>query len=161
MSQQDIHGFKELQDVLKKLPKRLQNKAIAGGLRASAQVLRKEAVARIGASKLSASGKKKLRRALKVSASASKMKRRGYVVGSVSMRMRQDQENDPFWWHWIDAGTAERKTKAGANRGKIEAQNFFKDAFDGAATVAVDVGTGRIMALALREIEKLKAKPQK
>lgn len=153
-----IEGFKELQDLLKKLPRRVQDRVLAGALRSGASVLRKEAVSRLMASSLKPDVKKRIRRAMKAKASRSKMIRRGFVVGSVQLEMTGDAKNDPYWWRWLDQGTEERYRKSGAPTGKIEGANIFRPAFDDSSSAATDVVTQRISALALREIEKMKAK---
>lgn len=156
-----IEGYKELNALLKKLPKRLQERAIAGGLRSAAAELAKEARKRITASDVSVSGKKKLRRAIKVKASRSKMRRQGYVLGSVQMVMTGDKEADAYWWRWIDEGTAERQRKSGGATGAVRARKIFRPAFEASSAAASTIASQRIAALARREIEKMAAKPPK
>ncbi len=39
-------------------------------------------------------------------------------------------ENDTFFWHWYEFGTAQRFTKSDGNRGRIEAQPYLRPAFE-------------------------------
>jgi hypothetical protein len=48
-------------------------------------------------------------------------------------------ENDTFFWWWFEKGTAQRFTKAGGNRGVIEAQPFLRPAFESEKTNAIEV----------------------
>lgn len=156
-----IEGHKELQDLLEKLPRRLQQRVLAQALRSGAAELRKAAVKKVQAADISPSAKKKLRRAMKAKASRSKGARQGYVLGSVQIELRGDKDNDPFWWRWIDQGTQERYRKRGGATGQVRARNIFRPAFDEAAPAAIDVTTMRVNSLARREIEKLAARAKK
>lgn len=48
-------------------------------------------------------------------------------------------ENDTFFWHWYEFGTAERHTQSGAYRGKIIAQPFLRPAFEAQKEAAIGV----------------------
>ena len=46
---------------------------------------------------------------------------------------------DPFFWHWIEYGTAERSTRKGYARGRVSAQPFVRPAIDRAEPIAYRV----------------------
>src|SRR5690606_35310263 len=46
---------------------------------------------------------------------------------------------DPFWWHWIEYGTAERSTREGYARGRVTAKPFVWPVVDRAEPIAYRV----------------------
>lgn len=48
-------------------------------------------------------------------------------------------ENDTFFWHWYEFGTAPRQTKKGAFRGRITATPFLRPAFEAQKNAAIEV----------------------
>lgn len=87
----------------------------------------------------------------RVSVRVGKAERAGFVD---SKGRKRKLGRDAYWWHWIERGTNNRQTQKKGGRGRIEAQNVFRDAFEQNQSRAIASGERAGFA----ELKKILAK---
>lgn len=119
-----VLGLDDLMATFQALPNRIEDRVLQRALRAGAAVVVREIRKNVNGLELSASGKRKLRRSIKVKRFRNK---KGKPV-AVAIRMYRytgktettasgrEKSADPYWYHWIDQGTAERERRVGTER---------------------------------------------
>jgi HK97 gp10 family phage protein len=110
-----------------KLPKRIVKRALRAGARPILQAVKAAVPVKSG----------ELRRAIKVRAAKG---RRGEVRVRIGTYAAGSDNHVPgYYAPMIEAGTKERHTASGANRGRIEATHFEANAFDETAESAIEL----------------------
>lgn len=131
-----IEGFKKFAYQVDDLARNIETKIMRAALTSGANVFRREIRKEIRTLPISKEGKRALSRGLFIHRHRP---RHGRVTVSVRFRASrpskaelQDKENskpsDPFWWHFLERGTQDRKTRRGAFRGRMRATPFVEPA---------------------------------
>lgn len=91
----------------------------------------------------------------KVSVRVGKKEQAGFVDEKGKTRKLN---RDAYWWHWVEKGTKDRRTKRKGGRGRVEGQHVFRDAFDANANAAIRKGEAAGHAELKRLLARARAK---
>lgn len=126
----ELRGFKELEDLLKQLPKRFAGKAVQQALKKAAKPIEK--AARSNFLRQFPGADDATSRSITNSVDRKWAREQGPSVQAVAVHARSGkrQKNAAPHIHLLEWGTGPRFTKKGAARGRIIAKPFMRPAFD-------------------------------
>lgn len=116
-----IEGLKELDRALKELPLKIQGNILRGAVRAGAQVIRKDAMARAPVDK------GKLKRNIRIQRSRKSTNTSEKATVGVRARGKKDDPSNAYYWKFVELGTS-----------KMAAHPFLRPAFEAMKMKAVE-----------------------
>lgn len=150
-----VSGLKEIEQMMKKLPKRNQKKIKRQALRQGGDVIREEQrknIDQIPNENLGASGKERFKKSVGIVTSKSRLFESKVYVGPRYANVKHTAPDA----HLIEFGTEDRYTKDGAYRGRIEATPFVRPAWEAKKRQAVEDTRRALVERTINEAKKLR-----